>query len=804
MDHFFLPCPRHSSGDSATPAASDGSPSFSPSVHELFRRRTAALGAAATLRARLVAASPSPGPDLWLAPGAQARFSCVGTNLFTCAGAMHPPWVQLLTLDIPQVLPGLPGYVAYHHHVHVWFRRRQSAPHRLCPACCHLLMAFASMAPRSAGLPYIDSPSRVHTCLVGADLAIPHHLAHTFSANQAGERWSPRVVAAKIGKDVRRGFVDICDRRPRCDVCGKAATVNSLLLVDKDPRSSDFDNTLPQFNRLCWNYSAPPKVDINSWVPIDRIPNFINYGSLRRAESAVLSMLRHCPVDQVVLSVWDQPAAYRQTAVSREFLGRLVARCPVFVDEDNPSTSPVHVKWIQDRFLNFGFKISGHIQYQNVLWILFVSTATAQTFFIRLDLVVATDDFLVISCRDDQDAALRIFQHVNASFGYGLDGKKVDGFGPVSQWASSTIWCGVLLSILPTPTKSAAPGYLAAVQHIVLHFAQSARASRFEFDSLQGKLMYLAGIVATLRPLIQPILDHVRQLPPRPPPPRGGRRARRRAAQRELFDIPASFSDTLSDTLAFIDRFRHYPIRPMIDSAHWQPEVYLCLYSDSQPGDEPAAPYPMAGIFIAGLYTQLRFPPAAIQRFTSAEGRIDNNGLEIHAAIAARILSHLFFPLRLRGRTVTITVLDSSAAKGGLRRGGSRNAGTNHLLRIVSLYAALTDFDICLTDDFAVRVLSADMSFADALSRNDFTKFAKELDAIPGGRAHVHRFDTPPAVASLTSLDDLLALSRSFSPPACTERFLSFWTSVASQPLQPAPGQTGPGTYPTTSSRTPS
>ena len=711
---------------------------------------------------------------------------------------MCPPWAQLLAIDIPPVPPDLPGYITYHRHVHIWFRRRQSAPHRLCAACCLLVHNFAFLAPGSPGSQYIDTPSRIHMCLVGADLAIPHHLTHTFSVNQAGERWRPRIAAAKIGKDVQRGFIQLSSSRPRCPICGKPATVNSLLLVDKDPRSRTFDNQLPAYNRICWNYSAPPGVDVNSWVPIASIPNWINYGSLRRAESAILSMVRHCSVGQVVLCVWDQPAAYRQTAVSREYLGRLAARCPVFVAPKNPSTSPIHVKWLQDFFLNFGFKISGHVQHQNVLFIVFCSTSIAQTFYVRLDLVVATDDFLVISCRDDQDEALRIFKHVNASVGYGLDGKKVDGFGPVSRWASATIWCGVLLSLLPTPTKSAAPGYLAEVRRVVLHFAQSTRASRFEFDSLQGKLMYLAGIVATLRPLIQPVLDFVRQMPPRPPPPRGGRGARRRAAQRELFDIPTSFSDTLTDTLAFIDRFRHYPIRPMIDSTHWAPEAYLCLYSDSQPGDEQAAPYPMAGIFIAGLYTQLRFPPAAVRRFTSAEGRIDNNGLEIHAAIAARILSHLIFPQHLRGRTVTITVLDSSAAKGGLRRGGSRNAGTNHLLRIVSLYAALTDFDICLTDNRAVRVLSEHMSFADALSRNDFAKFTQEVHNVPGGASHIYNFDTPPAIASLSSLDDLLALSRSFSPPPCAERLLSFWTSVASQPLQPAPGQTAPGTSRTT------
>ena len=96
-------------------------------------------------------------------------------------------------------------------------------------------------------------------------------------------------------------------------------------------------------------------------------------------------------------------------------------------------------------------------------------------------------------------------------------------------------------------------------------------------------------------------------------------------------------------------------------------------------------------------------------------------------------------------------------------------------MRFSHLYAALSDFRFSLVDRPAVRVLSADMLFADPLSRRDTPRFRAEVARYDPTFAHIEPLIIPPAILQLSSLDDLLSISAlAISAPHAASR-LAFW-----------------------------
>ena len=100
------------------------------------------------------------------------------------------------------------------------------------------------------------------------------------------------------------------------------------------------------------------------------------------------------------------------------------------------------------------------------------------------------------------------------------------------------------------------------------------------------------------------------------------------------------------------------------------------------------------------------------------------------------------------------------------------------------MLAALSDFSFSLVDRPAVRVLSADMLFADPLSRRDFPRFWSELDPLDPDRAHSSPLRIPSTVLSLDSLDDLLEFLAS-TPPNSMDARLTFWRARLASVVRP-------------------
>ena len=161
-------------------------------------------------------------------------------------------------------------------------------------------------------------------------------------------------------------------------------------------------------------------------------------------------------------------------------------------------------------------------------------------------------------------------------------------------------------------------------------------------------------------------------------------------------------------------------------------------------------------------------------RATSA-GRINNNILELHTALVALAVACLLFPQAGLDGTLLLSVVDSSAALGALHHSSSCNAESNRLMRFSHLYAALSDFRFSLVDRPAVRVLSADMLFADPLSRRDWARFWSELDPYDPDHNFIRPIIVPPAILSLDSLDAILTITALDIPTSTATTHLSFW-----------------------------
>jgi hypothetical protein len=429
---------------------------------------------------------------------------------------------------------------------------------------------------------------------------------------------------------------------------------------------------------------------------------------------------------------------------------------PVLLD---PSSPPSGVVWsyIQDLRINFGIRSGGHWQYRVVMFIIFLVAALAPLIDLVFDLVVMTDDFLLVADPASAAPALALLRHVNSAVGHGLAGKHVDGFGLVSDWRSSTVWAGVVYSTVLPPSKRVPPGYLDYVLTRLDAWEAGSLLSRSEIRSFQGTLIWVCSITSGLRPIIAPLLDLTRSAVG--------------SSSAAPFRLPASATLILADIRSFLTRFRSYPVSRLIRSRRLPAAPWLALFSDSQPGSHglPA----LGGVFIAGFYASFEFPPSVLAR-ASVTGRLDNNVLELHTALVALIMACWLFPDVLLDGTFLLSVVDSSAALGAFYSHRAANSEATRLLRLAHLLSGLSDFQFSLVDRPSVRVLSADMLFADPLSRRAWARFWAELDPLDPSGSFTSPLTIPPAVLCLDSLDDLLTFLASPPPDGVAARLL-FW-----------------------------
>ena len=229
--------------------------------------------------------------DLVHGVGVQARIDPTISNVWSCQGAYAPPWLFLAALAVGSCHPASAAWPRWSASLHRWYRLRSSVSHSLCPACVHSLLSFSPTATL-----YPDASALIDALLTGFDPGINTNLKHTFRANDPSPRWSDAIAAAKLQKDIDRGFLRIMPSRPLCrSCCRRPSTRIPLLLVDKDSRAAAFDPTLASYNRLAWNFSAPSPVAVNEWIPVHTIPDFVVYGSSPRAERMILAVLDSTP-----------------------------------------------------------------------------------------------------------------------------------------------------------------------------------------------------------------------------------------------------------------------------------------------------------------------------------------------------------------------------------------------------------------------------------------------------------------------------------------------------------------------------
>ena len=733
------------------------------SLLELYRRRSRAFLWEERLRLQSFLAFA--GCDLVTGVGVQARVDPAASNVWRCQGSAAPPWALLAFFELGAGDPlDSDAWHRWSTALHRWYRLRSSVTHSLCPACLHRLLAFSS---HDAVPP--DFFAVLDAFVVGFDPGLDTSLKHTYKANDSSPRWTDAIAAAKLQKDITRGFLLVMPARPVCQSCCSAPSTRiSLLLVDKESRADAFDPALPAFNRLAWNFSAPDPVAVNSWIPLASIPDFISYGAGPKAEQMIWALLDATPIDvDVLLSVHDQPSAYRQMALPVLLLSYCCCFAPIFVDATQPALGTVR-RWLQDTRLNFGLKTAGHWQHRVVAMIILFATAVTALFGILLGIMVCTDDFLLAVRRDHAVQALAIFTQANALLGHGLAGKIVDGFGDVSIWRVETAWAGIIYSAARPPSKRVPPGYLVYVLRLLGQWHSGLSIDIAALRSLQGILIWVAQISPGIRPVITPLFQLVwrRCVATRDPLATVGHH------EYGTFTLPDCTDAVLTDLRHFLTQFQRYPVARFIRPHHLSSLRHLALFSDSQPGSHDLPP--LGGVFVAGFYSSFTFPPSVLARATVA-GRIDNNILELQCAIIALVVACLLFPSARADGVYLLSVVDSSAALGAFLHSRSANVESNRIMSFAHLYAALSDFRFSLVDRPGVRVLSADMWFADHLSRRAWEDFWVQLDAYDPERTHTRPLLIPTAILALDDLDSLLTVLSLGVPCHVARAHRAYW-----------------------------
>jgi hypothetical protein len=627
-------------------------------------------------------------------------------------------------------------------------------------------------------------------------------LKHTYNKNDTSSRWVDRTAAIKMEKDIQAGYVVKSKLRPICRVCRKHVTRVQLLLVPKDTRNVDYDSTLARFTRLVWNYSAPSPCSMNEYLRYhpttrDQRPDFINYGSHLRAARLLLQTqdraaaaneasytgLGPTPWAQVFLAVMDQPSAYRQMSSSVEYQDYACALLMTLDDPTSPLTSTLSPSWVRDLRLNFGATLSGFHQYTNVLHVIAGACAIYARQNMCADAIVNTDDFLLMAEAGQFQAAKDILVAVNSSIGYSLVGKSATGFPDLSIASSRTLWCGAVYGA----AQPGAPAYREIPVPYMLHTTRmvsgwigATSASISDTEELIGTLIWLTQIAPSLRPSCQPILALRRSLAQLE---RGAgvvglsKRHRSKKNSTEIsIQMPPGTAQVLENMMMFLTRYVRHPITRLIRQEEIDARSMLFIFSDSQPGGESLPP--AAGLFVAGFYTTIIFSQEQIKRATRDpdEGQgPENNCLELYVALIGIVVAWKLFPDDFHS-IPRVTILDSSVAEGQLRKNRARHPESNRLLHIVNLVSAISGFQFSVARQPTARVLSADMIFADPLSRLDEKKFRDQVDDFQGGN-FIHEIVIPAELIDLTDVDAILNATIDLPDTVSTTTFKSFWRS---------------------------
>ena len=787
------------------------------SVRALICSRVACLHAAGALRRQQRALFAPPRSNARNERGAQAYIVAGATNVFTSYGAHATPWYQIAATNCGTSRPWLPCWDAFIVRLHRFYRIVKCASHAICPACVH-----ASLLYSVSGVPRPTQAALISGAVSGYDMGLDTCLKHTYSRNDSSVRWDDRIAACKIQKDIDASFVEVSNKRPTCSVCRRPVSRIQLLLVPKDNRHIEFDARLAKFARLVWNYSSPKTVCLNEFLRVHRItgdrrPTFINYGSHAGAARMILQAQDRAtkqarsehkgpgepPWQQLEMCVLDQPAAYRQLSTDRWFQDYACALLPTLEDPAQPKTSVLKYRWVQDRRANFGAVLAGFHQYTNAMNII----GTTSDVFTRLDLMadvmVNTDDFFLVASTADFVTARQALVATNAAMGYSLVGKPAFGFPDLGQQGVRTLWCGAVYGTA-TATDHAfreiPAEYMMHVIRMIDSWRGATSANIKDADALVGTLIWLCQIAPALRPLCEPVIEIRRALAQleiaiQAVQVRALKRQTRKAKHAERSNasivLPAATPEMLHSIMDFLTRYVKHPISRLVHEEEIDVKTMLLVYSDSQPGSGTMRP--AAGVFIAGFYARITFTEAQIERATRkpnlGQGP-ENNCLELWVALIGLIIAWKLFPNEF-GAIPRVSVVDSSVAAGQLKKNRARHPEANRLLRITNLVAAVSGFQFAIAAQPVVRVLSADMEFADPLSRFDDAKFFSQVAAMDG-LDHIYELKIPPSLIDLTSIDDIIDANIDIPPCICPRLYRNFWRSQ--QAFTAAPSYQGRST----------
>ena len=788
------------------------------SVDDLICTRATALSAARALRREQEATFAPPQADLQKRRGAQSYVVPSSSNVFTAFGAHSPPWFQIASASCGTSRPWSTDWLPFTIRLHRFYKIVKSAGHNICPACIHSLQLYSI-----TGIPHPTQATTISGAVSGYDMGLNSCLKHTYSKNVETIGWDTRIAAAKMQKDIDAGFVDVSSTRPRCKDCRLPVSRIQLMLVPKDSRHTEFDISLSKFNRLVWNYSSPVGKCLNEFIRWhkttgNRRPDYIVYGTDAHAARMIFhaqdradrtAAATHIspgrpPFQQLLLCVLDQPAAYRQLSTDTTFQNYACALLLTFDDPSKPLTSTMSPRWVQDRRANFGAVLSGFHQYGNSMQIIGATTDIFTRLNLNGDAIVNTDDFLLVATEQHFDEAKSILVKTNAAVGYSLVGKPAPGFPNLGSKGTRTLWCGAVYgsSTESKPAFREIPQeYLAHTIRIIESWKGVTSAGVGPTEQLIGTLLWLCQIAPSLRPICEPVLAIRRALaqlematrvsntretataPPRKTQSNGSTGGAKSAPKRrkgQSFNakvsmvLPPETPAMLQDILSFLTRFIQHPISRLLREEEFDVESMLLIFTDSQPGSTGLVP--AAGVFVAGFYATIIFTDEQIERATRHDDLgPENNCLELWVSLIGLILAWKLFPDDF-GSIPRLSIVDSSVAAGKMKKNRARHPESNRLLRTTNLVAAISGFQFAITQQPVARVLSADMRYADPLSRFEKIKFHQQI-AQQNGEDHIYELNIPPALIDLTNIDHILEANLGLPASVSPQRFQRFWRS---------------------------
>ena len=708
-------------------------------------------------------------PARW-APAASATFDLGWVSDHAAGAAAQPRYLGTAdVVDWPArrrqalgVAPphGSPRFEKYYERAARWYgRRKQEAglsPHA-CPGgafcCCRqqpcespLNPAFLDLCLRNnANAEFALRRTLVHAAVVGVDDGVSAGAAGSHASNlaTATDPLMADIWRASLQKELERGWIVPSPEQ--------SWTHGTFLIpfgfTPKKPEVGPWDPLDASQWRLIRHYgkARPWEVSLNDRLTDAVRPNFLAYPGSADQVEAVVNLMRLRPKDYLVQTVTDLSSAYRMWQL-RPALAKHYTYC-------HPELG-----FLRDRRGPFGSAFIGYYQVEvsnAILWYLrHVFAAPRRILFAGICWV---DDFWL--CCDqrhiaDLQAAL---EHACTHVGFRPQGKDWDFDGCVVNQATPgrlRVWIGCALDLdclQAQVTDRMRDKCLALLDSV----GEQGSATPTDISQLTGRLQFISWTMPGGAQALRALYDFEKAMP-------------RHEGATSLTVLASAACSAWATHLRHCKlgfAFGHFCYPEHTDG------LVLPVWSDSQAGRHPGF-----GIFVGGFAVAAKWPAAVLAEATMADGRVNNNILEYRAHAIATVLAHWLLPgVWDDGPLAAVPILDSSAAEGARRRDATPDPIVNRLLSTLRDVAE-GHFDPLRTPPR--RVLSADCTFADALSRFDLdaARFWHEVARARDAAHDAGRIRGPvPSVPDAIVFLQLPAALIAFADPVAINAAMSAW-----------------------------